>query len=149
MKTLKTCIKIAIVMSGVIIGMIVGSIKASAAVGCAANDGDTWYVCPGGERDKIDAKFQAMQQQIDTLVNINFNLEKKVESMQAPSTGPAIVQPERVIETREIITQADNTRVEALEKRVGTLEKAVAFIQDKVMAALNITISMLKDLLKR
>jgi outer membrane murein-binding lipoprotein Lpp len=114
---------------------------------CMASAKDTWYSTE--EKARIDAQFEQMQAQIDELNGLTAKLQTKVNQIsQQPAAAPQIQQvvETKVIETKEIVREPDNTRVEALEARVSTLEKAVDYIQNQVMQAINTVISLLKKL---
>jgi len=98
------------------------------------------------EQARIECRFAELEAKIKTLENMNWNLRQKVEGIQG---GTTVIQPERVIETREIVRDPDNERVEALEKRVGRLESAMAFLYEKVVGAVNVTIDLLRQLIDR
>lgn len=115
---------------------------------CTVSANNQWYSVE--EQERIDAQFAQMQTQIDELNNLTAQLQTKVNQVsQQPVVEPQIQQivETKVVETKEIVRDPDNTRVEALEARVSTLEKAVDYIQNQVMKAINTVISLLKKLL--
>ena len=86
----------------------------------------------------IEANIADLQTRVGQLETANKTLQQKVD--QLPTTG-------KTIET--IVKDPDNTKVDALEKRVTVLESAVSFIQTKVMQAITTTIGLLQKLLAR
>ncbi len=111
---------------------------------------DTWYSTE--EKARIDLQFEQMQSQITELNNLTTQLQTKVfQISQQPVVEPQIQQvvETKVVETKEIVRDPDNTKVEALEKRVTTLESAVSFIQTKVMQSITTLIGLIQKLLAR
>jgi len=103
-----------------------------------ASDTKLWYSTE--EQQRIDSKLADLQKQVDELKKLNDSLEYRILQVEKkPITTQTTVQ---------ITDQETKTKVKSLESRVGTLEKAVSFLQTKVMDALNTTIGLLKQLLK-
>lgn len=148
MKAIKIVVGVLLALAAVGVGLAWGVQRAFACSPASSKTGDRWY--SSEEQDRIGCEFAQLEERIRTLENINANLQRKVEGLGSGNSGPTVIQPERVIETKEtVIREADNSRVEALEKRVGTLEKVVAFLQKQVLDAVGKTISLLGELLKR
>ncbi len=104
-----------------------------------AHAGDIEYLTKSV--DQINAKMTAMQNQIDELKSINNKLQsqidfipERIQTYQGTNEDPQI--------------QALTVRTDAIEKKVGILETAISFLQDKVIALLNTTIGLLKQILK-
>ncbi|MFA5413253.1 MAG: hypothetical protein WC348_01805 [Patescibacteria group bacterium] len=111
---------------------------------------DTWYSTE--EQNRINQQFSEMQAQVTELQQLNTQLQNKVDqiSSSASASTPAPVPAQTIVETKEVIVRdPDNTKVEALEKRVTTLESVVSLIQTKIMQAINTAIGLLKKLLAR
>jgi len=90
----------------------------------------------------INGQMSAMQKQIDDLKTLNGQLQAQINNVQ--NLQPQI---ETVSALQSQITNTD-IKVQAVETRIGVVEKAVTFLQTKVMDALNTTIGLLKQLLK-
>lgn len=150
MKAIRIILSVLAVIAAVLGGIAWGVERASAACSSpsqlfSGNPGNPYYGIQ--EQDRIECEFGQLEERIRTLENINANLLKKVEGIQG---GPAAAQPERVIETKEtIIRESDNSRVEALEKRVGNIERAVSFLQGKVMEVVNRAVALMSELVKK
>ena len=91
---------------------------------------------------ELEVLTEELQQQIQSL-------QQKVNIQSiTPVQAPAPVQTQTIIQKEIIVKDPDNARVEALEKKVSTLELAVNFIQDKVMKAITTVIDLLKKIIK-
>lgn len=84
-------------------------------------------------------KAVAELQDQNTALQSKINLLQAQVSTQTPTIAPA-----------PLIVQAQpDPRVDALENRVGALEKAVKYLQENVLGAINKTIGLLQQLLKK
>lgn len=116
-----------------------------AAMPAVAQAKDLWYSTE--EQERIDQQAMELESQISDLRMLTRQLQAKVEQTALDAQTEVTNSVQQVIETREIVIQPDNDRVEALEKRVGTLEKAVSFIQNQVLSAIGNLIAMIKKFL--
>ena len=91
--------------------------------------------------DTINGKMNDMQSQIDSLKGLNTSLQNQINAQKQTVT----IQPVTDVTSQIALT---NTRVDAVEKRMSTLETAISYIQKNVMDALNTTIGLLKQILK-
>ncbi len=88
-------------------------------------------------QEDIYKRLADLEKVTNQLEQANATLQKKVDQTPAGQT------------TQTIVKDPDNTKVDALEKRVTALESAVSSIQTKVMQALTTTIGLLQKLLAR
>lgn len=102
---------------------------------------------PCNDTQAIYKRLYNLEVEVNNLDQLNAQLQVKVNSQSATQT-PAPAQ--MVTQTKEVIVRdPDNTKVDALEKRVTALEAAVKFIQTKIMQAITTTIGLLQKLLAR
>lgn len=90
---------------------------------------DMWY--SEEEQDRINIQLSQMQEQIGQLQHLNAQLEAKVQAQPVVAAQVAQADP----------------RVEQLERRVSSLETAVAYIQKNVLSAITTVIGLLQKLL--
>lgn len=85
--------------------------------------------------EKAVAELQDQNMALQSKINL---LQAQV-SAQTPTVAPAPV----------VVQAQPDPRVDALENRVGALEKAVKYLQENVLGAINKTIGLLQQLLKK
>jgi chromosome segregation ATPase len=92
--------------------------------------------------ENIKTNMSAIQKQIDDLKTLNGELKAQINNIK--NLQPQI---ETVSDLQSQITNTD-IKVQAVETRIGVIEKAVDYLQTKVMSALDTVIGLLKQLLK-
>lgn len=84
-------------------------------------------------------KAVAELQDQNTALQSKINLLQAQVNAQTPTVAPAPV----------VVQAQPDPRIDALENRVGTLERAVKYLQENVLGAINKTIGLLQQLLKK
>jgi len=129
----------------IILGIALVPMMAQAKLGdYAGNTSTTRYM---DDKDEMFKRIHDLEVATDQLQKQNTALEAKIGAVSVAQPQTIVKEVQTKVET-QIVVQ-DEARMAAVEKRIGALEQAYNFIQEKVMSALTKTIGLLTKLLTK